>query len=250
MPSGEFVIIPQALQNTPCTSSPGSPSKLDPFALKLAGWLTTEAGRFRKQRRAVKQMHADLQALGYPGSYNRVAAFARLWHEIEHGKLPGTVVDVWAQERSTLMPVPRPFDGFVEHTKRVSPTCLIHFERNRYSVPAPYANRSVSLTLSVQIQIKRRSGRKLVTLPIDPVTGESAKARPWDTATTRLQLALARGHRWLAMLESGEAKSLKEIAAREGIDNSYFSKTGNRRSPQASARTRGNCRYRTRKSPN
>ena len=39
----------------------------------------------------------------------------------------------------------RPFDGFVEHTKRVSPTCLIHFERNRYSVPASFANRPVSL---------------------------------------------------------------------------------------------------------
>ena len=68
-----------------------------------------------------------------------------LWHEIEHGKLPGTVADVWAQEKATLMPMPRPFDGFVEHTKRVSPTCLVHFERNRYSVPAPYANRPVSL---------------------------------------------------------------------------------------------------------
>ncbi len=43
------------------------------------------------------------------------------------------------------MALPRPFDGFVEHTKRVSPTCLVHFERNRYSVPAPYANRPVSL---------------------------------------------------------------------------------------------------------
>ncbi len=68
-----------------------------------------------------------------------------LWHEIEHGKLAGTVADVWAEERAALMPVPRPFDGFVEHTKRVSPTCLVHFERNRYSVPAPYANRPVSL---------------------------------------------------------------------------------------------------------
>ena len=55
-------------------------------------------------------------------------------------KLPGTVADVWAQEKAALMPMPRPFDGFVEHTKRVSPTCLVHFERNRYSVPAPYAN--------------------------------------------------------------------------------------------------------------
>ncbi len=49
--------------------------------MKLAGWLKTEAGRSRKQRRTVKQMYADLQALGYTGSYNRVAAFARLWQE-------------------------------------------------------------------------------------------------------------------------------------------------------------------------
>lgn len=83
------------------------------------------------------------------------------------------------------------------------------------------------LTLTVPIQIKRRSGRKQVTLPIDPVTGEPAKARPWDTATTPLQLALARGHHWLGMLESGEAKSLKEIATREEVDNSYVSRMVN-----------------------
>ena len=79
------------------------------------------------------------------------------------------------------------------------------------------------LTLSVPIQFKRRSGRKLVTLP----NGETTRARPWDTAATPLQLALARGHRWLAMLESGEAKSLKEIATLEGIDNSYVSRMVN-----------------------
>ena len=66
------------------------------------------------------------------------------------------------------------------------------------------------LTLSAPIQIKRRSGRKLVTLP----TGETAPVRPWDVAPTSIQLALARGYCWLAMLESGEAKSLKEIATR------------------------------------
>ena len=296
-----------------------SPSKIDVFAEKLRSWLKTEAAKSRKQRRTLKQMHADLAALGYSGSYNRVAAFARswkaelqfvqqttgrgtfvpllfgageafqfdwsedwaviageriklqvahfklshsrafivrayplqthemlfdahtrafevlggvprrgiydnmktavdrvrrgkerdvnarfsamvshylfeaefcnpasgwekgqveknvrdarhrlwqpvpafatlgelndwlqkrciaLWGEIAHGKLPGTVADAWAQERPSLMAMPRPFDGFVEHTKRVSPTCLVHFERNRYSVPAPYANRPVSL---------------------------------------------------------------------------------------------------------
>ena len=79
------------------------------------------------------------------------------------------------------------------------------------------------LALSVPIQIKRRSGRKLVTLP----NGEAAKARPWDTVATPLQLALARGHRWLASLELGEAKSLRDIAVREGVDNSYVSRMVN-----------------------
>ena len=79
------------------------------------------------------------------------------------------------------------------------------------------------LTLSIPIQFKRRAGRKQVTLP----SNEPGKHRPWDTATTALQLALARGHRWLAMLESGEAKSLREIAALEGVDNSYVSRMVN-----------------------
>ncbi len=298
---------------------PDRPSKLDPFADKLATWLLQEAGKSRKQKRTTKQLHADLSALGYEGSYARVAAFVRRWkaerqseqqtsgrrtfvplvfaageafqfdwsedwaviageriklqvahtklshsrafivrayplqtHEmlfdalaqafrvlggvpqrgifdnmktavdrigtgkarqvnarfaamashylfetdfcnpasgwekgqveknvqdarrrlwqlvpsfpdidalnawleercreqwgqIQHGALPGTIADVHAAEMASLMPLGRPFDGFVEHTKRVSPTCLVHFERNRYSVPASFANRPVSL---------------------------------------------------------------------------------------------------------
>ena len=45
------------------------------------------------------------------------------------------------------MPLPQAFDGFVEKSKRVSPTCLISFDRNRYSVPASFANRPVSLRI-------------------------------------------------------------------------------------------------------
>ena len=59
--------------------TPERHSKLDPFAEKLAGWLKTEAGKSRKQRRTVKRLHADLVALGFTGSYARVAAFARRW---------------------------------------------------------------------------------------------------------------------------------------------------------------------------
>lgn len=297
-----------------------SPSKLDGFVDKLAAWLKTESSKGRKQRRNLRQIHADLVALGYTGSYDRVAAFARHWRQMQHeaarttgrgafvpltfapgeafqfdwsedwaviggeriklqvaqfklsysrafllrayplqthemlfdahnhafavlGGVPRrgiydnmktavdrigkgrerqvnlrfqvmvnhyvfdaefcnaaagwekgqieknvqdsrhrlwhgapafdtladlndwleqrcialwsdlahpeqrdrTIADVWAEERPTLMAAPTPFDGFVEHTKRVSPTCLVHFERNRYSVPATFANRPISL---------------------------------------------------------------------------------------------------------
>ena len=63
----------------PTFATPERPSKLDPFAEKLASWLKTEAGKGRKERRTLKQLHADLVALGFTGSCNRVAAFAREW---------------------------------------------------------------------------------------------------------------------------------------------------------------------------
>ena len=303
----------------PAFKVPDRPSKLDPFADRLSAWLKTEANKPRKQKRTVLQLHADLVSLGYGGSYNRVAAFARewkadrqremnttgrgtfvpltfepgeafqfdwsedwaiignertklqvahtklsysrafivrayplqthemlfdahnhafrvlggvpqrgiydnmktaidkvgrgkerdinarflamaspnlfelefckpasgwekgqveknvqdarhrlwqlmpsfpdlaalndwleqrcvaLWTEIPHAALPGSVADVWAAEQAALMPLPPAFDGFVELSKRVSPTCLISFERNRYSVPASFANRPVSV---------------------------------------------------------------------------------------------------------
>jgi transposase len=58
---------------------PDRPSKLDPFADKLVGWLRQDAGKSRKQKRTTKRLHADLAVLGYEGSYARVAAFVRRW---------------------------------------------------------------------------------------------------------------------------------------------------------------------------
>ena len=41
-----------------------SPSSLDAYALKLTHWLQLETSRNRKQRRSLKQLHADLVLLG------------------------------------------------------------------------------------------------------------------------------------------------------------------------------------------
>lgn len=305
---------------TPKYTPRHSISKIDPFAETLSGWLVREAGRNRKRRRTLGQLHRDLMALGYSGSYDRVAAFARdwrqrqreadnrasrgtyiplifapgeafqfdwsedwarvgprkmklqvahfklchsrafmlrayplqthemlfdahnhclkalggipgrgiydnmrtavdkvgrgkqrqvnarframashflfetdfcnpaagwekgqveknvrdarhriwqqapdfrdlaslnlwleqrckdLWHEVKHPEQTNrSVAEVHADERPTLMTMPPPFDGFIEHAKRVSPTCLIVFERNRYSIPAALANQVISL---------------------------------------------------------------------------------------------------------
>ena len=60
-----------------------TPSKLDDYAVKLSTWLKTEASKGRKQRRSLKQLHRDLVRLGYAGSYDRVAAFARGWKQAQ-----------------------------------------------------------------------------------------------------------------------------------------------------------------------
>jgi len=60
---------------------PERSSRLDPYAERLSAWLRREMGRPRKQKRTLRQLHADLVALGYDGSYGRVAAFARAWRD-------------------------------------------------------------------------------------------------------------------------------------------------------------------------
>lgn len=63
----------------PRFATPERPSKIDPFADKLAAWLRAEAATSRKQKRTLKHLHSDLVALGFTGSYGRVAASARQW---------------------------------------------------------------------------------------------------------------------------------------------------------------------------
>jgi hypothetical protein len=81
-----------------------------------------------------------------------------LWAQTLHGSRAGTVADAWAEEAQHLMQLPRPFDSFVEYAKRVSPTCLIHLDRNRYSVPASFANRPVSVWVYPRAHRRRRRG--------------------------------------------------------------------------------------------
>ncbi len=80
-----------------------------------------------------------------------------------------------------------------------------------------------SLNVSIPIKITRRGRSKAVMLP----DGKAWQPRIWDRDPTPIQLALARGHRWLGMLESGKARNLAEIAKMEGVDPAYVSRMVN-----------------------
>lgn len=45
------------------------------------------------------------------------------------------------------MPMPAPFDGYVENPARVASTCLVSVQRNRYSVPCELVGQMVSVRL-------------------------------------------------------------------------------------------------------
>jgi hypothetical protein len=111
---------------------PERPSRLDPFADKLSEWLRVEAGQGRKGRRTMRRVWQGMPSFEHLPSLNTwlEARCIERWSELQHGVLPGSVAGVHALEQASLMPVGRAFDGFVEHAKRVSPTCLVHFETN------------------------------------------------------------------------------------------------------------------------
>ncbi len=71
-----------------------------------------------------------------------------LWEEVRHPEHEQfSVAEMLEHERSHLMPMPAPFDGYVEKPARVSSTCLVSVARNRYSVPCEFAGQMVSTRL-------------------------------------------------------------------------------------------------------
>jgi transposase len=93
-------------------------------------WLFTPLARF-----------ADFAALN--------AWLAMRCRELAQRKHPMTpaqsIAACFLQEQLALRPITAPFDGYVEHMLRVSSTCLVVLDRNRYSVAAAFAGRAVSV---------------------------------------------------------------------------------------------------------
>jgi len=58
-----------------------------------------------------------------------------LWQELKHPDFALTLSEMLEQEQPSLMPMITPFDGYVETVGKVSSTCLVSFDRCRYSAP-------------------------------------------------------------------------------------------------------------------
>lgn len=71
-----------------------------------------------------------------------------LWSEIPHPEHKAfCLAEMLEQERADMMPMSAPFDGYIEKPARVSSTCLVTVQRNRYSVPCEFAGQMVSTRL-------------------------------------------------------------------------------------------------------
>ena len=71
-----------------------------------------------------------------------------LWAEIRHPDHDQfSVAEMLEHEQLHLMPMPEPFDGYVENPARVTSTCLVSVSRNRYSVPCELVGQMVSTRL-------------------------------------------------------------------------------------------------------
>src|SRR5690349_14120847 len=116
------------------------------FCNRAAGW---EKGQVEKNvQDARRRIWHGAPAFGSLADLNvwLEARCVPLWQETMHPEQrEQSIYQMWQTEREQLMKLPPPFEGYIEHVKRVSPTCLVHFDRNRYSVPASFANRPVSL---------------------------------------------------------------------------------------------------------
>jgi len=77
-----------------------------------------------------------------------------------------------------------------------------------------------TLTIRVPLSLRRHGGRKLVIVP----EGDGVPVRSRATLDDTLLKALARAHRWKRMLESGQVRSLNELAETEKINPSYLSR--------------------------
>jgi hypothetical protein len=72
-----------------------------------------------------------------------------------------------------------------------------------------------TLTIRIPMRLQRRGGRKLIVMP------EGAVPAPKPSRDETLIKALVRAHRGRRRIESGQAKSITDLAEQEGVTDAY-----------------------------
>jgi hypothetical protein len=73
-----------------------------------------------------------------------------------------------------------------------------------------------TLTIRIPMRLQRRGGRKLIVTP-EGAAVPTPKPRRDET----LVQALVRAHRWRRQIESGQARSITDLAEQEGVTDAY-----------------------------
>jgi hypothetical protein len=73
-----------------------------------------------------------------------------------------------------------------------------------------------TLTIRIPMRLQRRCRRKLIMMP-EGATMPAPKPRRDET----LVKALVRAHRWRRRIESGQARSITDLAEQEGVTDAY-----------------------------
>jgi hypothetical protein len=73
-----------------------------------------------------------------------------------------------------------------------------------------------TLTIHIPMRLQRRGGRKLI---MTPERAAAPTRKPSRDET--LVKALVRAHRWRRRIESGQAKSITDLAEHEGVTDAY-----------------------------
>ena len=134
------------------------PTACTPAAGWEKGQVENQVGNVREWLFTPKLRCTDLAELNTHLAA-RCLQLARERSHPEHGERK--IIEVWEAERAALRSMPAPFDGFAEKTCRISATCLVHFERNRYSVESRYVGQVASVRAYAE-RIVVRCGGQLV----------------------------------------------------------------------------------------
>jgi len=87
-------------------------------------------------------------------------------HRLRHPEMPEkTVYEVFEQERGVLVRSVGPFDGYRVQVASTSKTCLVTFDRNRYSVPSPIACKTVEVQAYADRLVIRYDGEIVAEHP-------------------------------------------------------------------------------------